>query len=101
VAKEGVNVEVQPIHQAKVEATNSAFGENRTIYATVAYHYPQYKLEDVEVMPYRDVVLLLKTAEKIEASRMHNLTMIASAPHSKDGKGVKSLMEHFRKILKG
>lgn len=98
--EEGVTVEVQSVHQAKLESTNPALGENRTLYATVAYHYPQYTLEDVENMPYRDIVLLLRTAEKIEAGRMYNLTMIASAPKSKDGKGVKSLMEHFRKILK-
>lgn len=98
---EGVNVEVQPIHAAKVEANGSTFGENRTLYAIVAYHYPQYTLKDVEDMPYRDVALLLRTAEQIEAGRMFNYTMIASAPQSKNGKGVKTLMEHFRKIIKG
>lgn len=98
---EGRTVEVQSVHAAQVESTNPAFGELRTLYATVAYHYPQFSLQDVEAMPYRDVLLLLKTAEKIEAGRMYNLTMIASAPHSKDGKGVKSLMEHFRNTLKG
>jgi len=96
---EGRTVEVQSVHQAKVESTNPAFGENRILYATVCYHFPQYKLEDVEAMPYRDVALLLQTASQIEAAHLYNLTMIASAPHSKDGKGVKSLMEHFRKIL--
>lgn len=96
---EGRTVEVQSVQQAKVETTNPAFGENRTLYATVAYHYPQYTLQDVEIMPYRDVALLLKTANQIEAGRMYNLTMIASAPQSKNGKGVKTLMEHFRKIF--
>lgn len=98
---EGVTVEVQSVHEARLESTNPAFGENRMIYATVAYHYPQYRLEEIEKMPYRDVALLLKTAGRIEAERMYNLTMIASAPQSKNGKGVKSLLDHFRKILKG
>jgi vancomycin permeability regulator SanA len=98
---EGKTVKAKSVRQIQAEATNPAFGENRTLYATVAYHFPQYKLEDVENMPYRDVALLLKTAEKIEAGRMYNLTMIASAPQSKNGKGVKTLMEHFRKLLKG
>jgi len=97
---EGKTVEVQSVRAAKAEVTNPAFGENRLLYATVAYHFPQYTLEDVEKLPYRDVVLLLKTANRIEAERMYNLTMIASAPQSKNGKGVKTLMEHFRKILK-
>lgn len=97
---EGVNVEVQSVHDVQVESTNSAFGENRTLYANVCFHYPQYTLQDVEAMPYRDVVLLLTTANKIEAARMYNFTMIASAPQSKNGKGVKTLMDYFKKILK-
>lgn len=98
---DGTAIEVQSVHAAQVESTSSAFGEYRVLLATVAYHYPQYTLQELDEMPYRDVILLLKTAEKIDAGRMYNLTMIASAPHSDKGKGVKSLMEHFRKILKG
>lgn len=65
----------------------------------IAYYYPQYKLQDVEEMPYRDVVLLLKTVQRIEAERMYNLTLIASAPKSKNGKGVKTLIKHFKEII--
>ncbi len=97
---EGRTIKVQSIHAAVVENTNPAFGENRQLYATVAYHYPRYTLKQVEKMPYRDVVLLLKTATRIEAERMYNLTQIASAPHSKKGQGVKDLLDHFRRILK-
>lgn len=97
---EGRTIEVQSVHQARVEATNPAFGENRQLFATVAYYYPQYTLKQVENMPYRDVLLLMKTATRIEAERMYNLTQIASAPHSKNGKGVKQLLDHFRKVMK-
>lgn len=97
---EGRTVAVQSVQDAQIAKTPSALGQNRKLYATVAYHYPQYTLQDVEKMPYRDIMLLLKTAHQIEAERMYNLTLIASAPHSKDGKGVKTLMEHFRKIIK-
>lgn len=97
---EGKTVDVQSVSQVKAENAIPAFGENRTTYARVCFFYPQYKMEDVEAMPYRDVALLLSVANKIEAARMHNLTLIASAPHSKDGKGVKTLVEHFRKQLK-
>ncbi len=96
----GINVEVQSVKATKVASTNPALGENRTLYARVAYYFPQYRLEEVESMPYRDVLLLLRTANKIEAERMYNLTMIASAPQSKNGKGVKTLLDHFKKILK-
>lgn len=98
---EGKTVEVQSIAQARAELSNPAFGDNRTLYATVCFYYPQYKLEDVEQMPYRDVALLLRIAEQMEASRMYNYTLIASAPHSKNGNGVKNLIEHFRKLIKG
>lgn len=82
-----------------VASRSGTEGENRKLYALVAYHFPQYTLQDVENMPYRDVVLLINTAAKVEAERMYNLTMIASAPQSKNGKGVKNLLSHFKEII--
>ena len=98
---EGRTVEVQSIPSGSTSYPNSDSNQNRKLYATVAYHFPQYRLEEVEGMPYRDVALLLNTAQEIEASRMYNLTMIASAPQSENGKGVKALLDHFKKIFKG
>lgn len=72
----------------------------RGLYARVCYFYPQYKLKDVAEMPQRDVLLLLKTADQIEAVRMLNLTQISAAPHTRKGAGVKKLTTHFRKIAK-
>lgn len=99
MAPEGKTVKVKSVRAARTEETSPALGENRQLYATVAYYFSQYKLEDVETMPYRDVVLLLNTAQRIEAERMYNLTLIASAPQSKDGKGVKALIQHFKEII--
>lgn len=96
---EGKTIEVKSVREATQETANPTQGANRMVYALVAYHYPQYKLEDVEKMPYRDVDLLLSTVRRIEAERLYNLTMIASAPHSDKGKGVKNLLEHFKKAL--
>lgn len=96
---EGKTVEVKSVREAVAEAKTPAFGENRQIYALIAYHYPQYKLEDVEKMPYRDVALLLNTARRMEAEKMYNFTLIAAAPQSKNGKGVKTLMKHFKEII--
>ena len=95
---EGRTVAVQSIRAASNEAPN-AVGENRQLYARVAFFYSQYKLDEIEALPYRDLVLLLNTATKIEAERMYNLTMIASAPQSKNGKGVKTLMDHFKGLV--
>ena len=74
--------------------------KKRNLYARVCYFYPQYRLEDVAKMPNRDVVLLLKTAEQVEALRMLNLTQIAAAPHTKKGSGVQKLSNHFKRIAK-
>lgn len=70
----------------------------REYYATVCYYYPQYKLKEAAQMPARDLKLLLNTAYKIEAIKMINLTQIAAAPQSEKGRGVKKLIEHFKKV---
>lgn len=86
-------IEVQKV---KSESTAS----KRKLYARVCYFYQQYTLKDVEQLPQRDVLLLLKTAEQIEALRMLNLTQISAAPHTKKGAGVKKLTSHFKRIAK-
>ena len=74
--------------------------QKRELYAQVCYYYPQYTLKGVARLPYRDVLLLLKTAHRIEATRNYNLTAIAAAPHSKKQINVKKLLEHFEKQAK-
>jgi len=86
--------EIEVAKIPKKEATK------RSLYARVCYFYPQYKLKEVADMPQRDVLLLLKTADQIEAVRMLNLVQISAAPHTKKGAGVKKLTAHFRKIAK-
>lgn len=71
----------------------------RELYATICYHYPQYKLKEVEKLPARDLSLLMKVAQKIEATRMLNITQAMAAPHTKNGSGVKKLIDHFKKII--
>ena len=69
--------------------------KNRELWATICYYYPQYTLQEASKLTVRDIKLLLKTAEKIEANKMYNLTQIAAAPHTKKGLGVKELTEYF------
>lgn len=69
----------------------------RELYATVCYFYPQYTLKDVQAMPYRDVRLLMKMAQRQQASYFYNMTLIAQAPHSKKQANVKKLTDHFKK----
>ena len=82
--------------EVEAQALPTASGKessNRELYATVAYHYPQYTLQDVSKLKYRDVVLLLRTAEKINAEKFLTLTHIVTAPHTKKGEGVKNLLK--------
>lgn len=67
------------------------------MYATLCYYFPQYTLADAAKLPFRDLQLLIKTAKRIEAGRMYNLTQIAAAPHTKKMQSVKKLSEHFKK----
>lgn len=86
------------IEVAKVEAKQTT---KREIYARLCYFYPQYTLQEAELLPQRDISLLLKIANKIEASNMLNQTQIAAAPHTDKGRGVKKLTEHFKQVLNG
>ena len=70
----------------------------RELYATVCFYFPQYTLKQVQKLPARDVQLLLKTARKLEAQRMYNLTQIVAAPHSRKQVNVKKLIDYFKKI---
>lgn len=71
----------------------------RETWARVCYYYPQYTLETVATLPIRDLRLLLKMAERIEAERSYDLVQIVAAPHTKKGKGVKDLTDHYKKII--
>ena len=85
---------------AKKVPVSQGKNQKREMYAQVCYYFPQYTLRDVAKLPYRDVLLLLKTANRIEATRNYNLTAIAAAPHSKKQINVKKLLEHFEKQAK-
>lgn len=41
--------------------------DKRSLYATVCYYYPQYKLSEVEALAHRDVNLLAKHCKKNES----------------------------------
>lgn len=71
----------------------------REMWATVAYHYPQYTLKDASKLSARDIKLLLRVANKIKAQDKYDLTQIAAAPHTKKGSGVKKLTEFFKKQM--
>lgn len=83
----------------KVKNPPVKVANKRDVYATVCYYFPQYTLKDAQNLSARDVQLLIKTAQKMEAMRMYNLTQVVAAPHSNKQKGVKKLLDHFKKVI--
>lgn len=86
---------IQPI---KVQSVDKKLTK-RELYATVCYFYPQYTLQQAAQLPARDLVLLLKVAQKQQASYLYNLTLISQAPHSKKQANVRKLLDHFKKVV--
>lgn len=84
------------IRPQEVSPQDKGFSKRR-LYATVCYYYPRYSLKEVERMNYRDIILLLETAKRQQASLLYSLTLIAQAPHSKQQRNVKKLLEQFKK----
>lgn len=93
--EEGKRIKVQSVRSA----VQSLKGEE--LLAQVCYYYPQYTLQTAALLSYRQVVLLLKTANKLKAVDYYNLVQIAAAPQTKKGEGVKKLSEHFKKLANG
>ena len=85
------------IRPQKVTSQAKGFSK-RKLYAKICYYYPRYSLKEAQELPYRDVKLLLKTAQEEQAALMHNLTLIVQAPHSPKQSNVKKLVDHFKKI---
>lgn len=78
--------------------TQSAKINKRETFALLCYYYPQYTLQEAAKLPFRDVNLLLSTAQKMEAAKMYNFTQIAAAPHTKKMVNVKKLSDYFKKL---
>jgi hypothetical protein len=87
-------IQVQAIPQPKAPSV-------RRQLARLCYFYPQYTLKQAERMSYRDVVLLLNEAARIEAAKNHALLEIVAAPHSEKGKAVQELSKHYQSIMNG
>lgn len=85
-------IQVASVPKKKVNA--------RELLAELCFYYPQYTLAAARRLPARDVMLLLRTARKKKAEEYFNLTQIAAAPQTKNGRGVKKLSSRYSKIVK-
>jgi len=68
--------------------------------AQLCFHYPQYTLKEARTLPYKHVVLLIKTAQAEKAKDYLNHAQIAAAPHSKKGMGYKKLISKYKEQAK-
>ena len=84
-------IKVQSIPQKKLNA--------RRLLAQLCYYYPRYSFEEARKLPYKDVILLINTAQQEKALNYFNLTQIAAAPNTKNGGGVSKLIKHYQKEL--
>lgn len=87
--------------QKPVKTVDDSTDPVRELLATLCFYYPQYTYTKARQLPYRRVEQLVRTAQKIEATRMYNLTKIVAAPHTEKGKGVKELLEAFEAQMNG
>lgn len=69
--------------------------------ARFCYHFPQYTFAQARRMPFRRVVHLMKIAEQEKAKQYAQLVQIVSAPHTKNGSGVKKMLELYKSIIEG
>lgn len=89
----GKRVRVQQLPTQAAKKINK-----RETFALLCFYFPQYTLKEASELPFRDVQLLISTAQKMEAARMYNLTQIAAAPHTKKMVNVKKLSDYFKKL---
>ena len=83
---------------AKQKAAKKSFDVD-DIVTRLCYFYPQYTLREARKLPYKDVVKLLNQAQKQEALKYYNLTLIANSPNSKKGKFAKDLINNYKKVF--
>lgn len=96
---ESANLKPKHIVAQSIRKEQSHQATNRELWATICYYYPQYTLEEASRLSIRDIKLLLKIAEKLEAQKMLAFTQIAAAPHTKKGQGVKKLTDYYKKQI--
>lgn len=89
------------IHVAKVPEQKLGTQTAEDLLATVCYYYQQYTYAAARRLPYKRVIQLIKTAQKMEAQKYYNLTQIVAAPHTKDGGGVHALSDEFMRQARG
>ena len=66
---------------------------------TFCYFYPQYTYKEARELPYFRVVQMVNIARKVKAEEYYHLTSIVSASYTKNGEGVKKLLNLYKEIM--
>ena len=69
------------------------------IIARFCCYYPQYKFHEARKLPFMRIKQMLKVWEKDYARKMINLVEIISAPHTKNGSGIRKVIDKYKNIL--
>lgn len=87
------------IQVQKIQQQTKSGGWADTV-AEFCCYYPAYTFKMARTLPMKRMLQMIRVARRLEAAKYHNLVQIAAAPHSKNGEGVKKLMQHYEGIIK-
>lgn len=63
------------------------------------YHFPQYTLAQAQKLPYVRIKKMLTVARKEQALNLYNIAKIVFSQHTKEGKGMKKVLEELKNII--
>lgn len=92
----GSEITVKPV-ETPVE-DNDSDADVVDLITRVCYYYPQYTLDTAQQLTNAEANALLLQAEKQRAIDYYNLTLISTAPHTKKGKLVDTLLNQYKEI---
>lgn len=94
----GKRVKVQSAQRNEQPAPGKLTGTLEEL-TRLCYFYPQYTLQEARRLPYKHVAALLNQAQRQEAIKYYQLTLIANSPGSKNNKAAKDLINNYKKII--
>lgn len=90
---------VKVIYAQKISSVIQDVVTPLQVLSVFCYYFPQYTLSEARKLPFIHVQTMLREARRERAKHYLELTQIVAAPHTKKGKGVKLLVERYKKDL--
>lgn len=76
-------------------------GDGDRLCEQLCFYYPAYTFAMARRLPAKRVHSMLMTAQAEQAKHYCELVQIATAPHTKDGEGVKTLISKYKGLMRG